>query len=500
MSTPQERFKRAEDVAFFKAGAFGPPGGGKSMLAALLIIGAYRRWKCTKPVMLFDSDRGGKFLKPLFDHAGIELLIDDESLSLKALRDDLLYAEKEASFFMIDSIADPWSEVCSTYLKVSASGRNYIDIGDWPTIFRTWEKEFEIPFKAAKVHAIWTSKPKGLYDSVVDIEKSERSGKEVLKSMKVDEGATGGKQTEFGPGLTVECRFEIRQGKRQRVIEVMKDRFIQLNGKILEFKEPLTPGGEIDFAELIDNNPTFQAFLPHFARINPGASASQHSFDDDSSSVFFVAQRDRADNEFYARRNACCDEMQNLLTMRFPSTSGADKAAKLKLTNWLFGTTVWEHVQRVIPMNDIELGMYELKIIFADNDVLQNIVLWDGVSAPPAEQKLRLRDQAEELKMTTMTQSASRRPNEKSEFDRLIENSARRQLPVAGKAVLSDMQIQCLIDLAKQAGKSEKILYAWLKSRGISDLRNESPRRFEEIGKMIAAWLNTEFSKMQLAA
>ena len=60
---------------YFKAALEGFAGSGKTYTAALIAIGIHKRIKSNKPIVMFDTEKAAKFLKPLFAEAGIELLV-----------------------------------------------------------------------------------------------------------------------------------------------------------------------------------------------------------------------------------------------------------------------------------------------------------------------------------------------------------------------------------------------------------------------------------------
>lgn len=379
------RYHKLDPVAYAKGGAFGGPGTGKSVLWTLIIIGLYRQWNCKRSVLIFDSDRGGAYLEPLFRYANIPVEINDTDFSTKALTEDMRYAAANCDFLLIDSLADPWEEFMRSFIKTTKSGKQYIDRADWPLLYQEWGYQFEVPFKSLPVHAFWTSKPKAVYEQQYDAEASEKRGRDVMTAQKVDETASGGRarSAEFGPGLTVECYHNIVEGKTQREIHVTKDRFFTLTGKKFSFVEPITEKtGELDYAKLIDLNPTFKSFLPHFAKINPGGAHREISTEM-RSGVFFQNGEKKNDGDFYAMRQQVCEEIQNLIVMKFPGQTGAEKAAKVKIVLFVFGATVWETIQKTVPIHELRAALYKLKAIVADDKLIEQIVAWDGVSTRP---------------------------------------------------------------------------------------------------------------------
>jgi hypothetical protein len=447
----KERFKAITGVRYFKGGYYGPPGGGKSIAAALTIIGCYRHWGLKRPVFIYDSDRGAQYLKPLFDFAGIGVEVDDTSTSLADLLDDFKYAEQHGDFFLIDSLADPYEEVISAYLKTQGN-RQYVEIGDYPTIFRTWSEKFEIPFKSASIHAIWTSKPKGIYQQEIDEEASARKQRNVYKTIKVDDAATGGKATEFGPGLTMECAFEISPEGRKRYAEVTKDRFIELTGKKFYWSEPLLENGGVNFAKLVDSNEVFQSLSPHLLRIELDAKHRQID-ETRTSSVFFLNGKKTEETNHFERRKCLIEEIQNLIIMKFPGQSADEKAAKIKIVKFLFDTTVWETVSKQTPIQTLEKNILLLKVIIADEKIMEKVMEWDGVSKKPQSLVKEIFDLATEIIETQEN-------HDQNKISQLKINSlltAANQKKISPQTILSTLNAELNLNLTKLEELPERL-------------------------------------------
>jgi hypothetical protein len=65
----------ANTKPYFKAAFEGFAGSGKTYTTALVAIGLHQKIKSKKPVVMFDSEKAAKFLKRVFNEAGIELLV-----------------------------------------------------------------------------------------------------------------------------------------------------------------------------------------------------------------------------------------------------------------------------------------------------------------------------------------------------------------------------------------------------------------------------------------
>src|SRR5688572_20582158 len=99
-------FKKLENNRPFLKMAFeGFAGDGKTFTATQVAIGVHKLIGSTKPIALFDTEKAFKALKPSFDAAGIEAVVNDEERSLKALSQAIQWCEEgNADILLIDSI------------------------------------------------------------------------------------------------------------------------------------------------------------------------------------------------------------------------------------------------------------------------------------------------------------------------------------------------------------------------------------------------------------
>src|ERR1043165_3679300 len=82
-------------MAYAKIGLYGNAGSGKTRTATEIAIGLHKAIGSKKPIAAFDTEPAFAFVKPIYDAAGIELLISDESRALVDLRQ--LMDEAEAN-------------------------------------------------------------------------------------------------------------------------------------------------------------------------------------------------------------------------------------------------------------------------------------------------------------------------------------------------------------------------------------------------------------------
>lgn len=101
--------------AFAKIGLYGNAGSGKTYTAALIAIGLHQAAKLNKPVGFFDTEPAASWVAPLFEKAGIEFLVYDESRALKDLMSFMDEAEDACSVIIIDSITHVWRDAQESY-------------------------------------------------------------------------------------------------------------------------------------------------------------------------------------------------------------------------------------------------------------------------------------------------------------------------------------------------------------------------------------------------
>jgi len=65
-------------------------GSGKTYTSALVAIGLHQKIKSKKPIVMFDTEKAAKFLKRVFNEAGIELLVK-ESRTLATEMADIIF-------------------------------------------------------------------------------------------------------------------------------------------------------------------------------------------------------------------------------------------------------------------------------------------------------------------------------------------------------------------------------------------------------------------------
>lgn len=311
---------------YFKAALEGFAGSGKTYTASLIARGLHQRIKSKKPVIVFDTEKSAKFLKPIFAEAKIKMLVR-ESRSLADLRETMKRMEEGAGdILIIDSISHIWENFLEAYKQ--KAHHTFLQFQDWGIIKPTWKKEFSDPFVNDPFHIIMCGRAGYEYENEINPETHKR---EIYKSgikMKV-EG-----ETAYEPDLLVLMeRFEEVIGKDEKKVwreaTVLKDRAALLDGKT--FKNPSYE----DFA------PTVEAMLA-----NPFDKKAVVTPEGDTA-LLFKTEEQKA--EFRRERDKWIEEIEGLLTRVAPSFNGKDKQLKLEILYKVFGTTSMTAIKGLMP-------------------------------------------------------------------------------------------------------------------------------------------------------
>ena len=247
---------------FFKMAAEGAAGSGKSYTLALLAVGLYEHIGSSKPIVIYDTERSAKFLKPFFRQRGIKVLLKD-SRSLVDLTQTMDFCDSgESDILFIDSITHVWEEFLNAYQQ--KKGRNYLQFQDWGFIKPYWKREYSNRLVMGRYHILFTGREGFVYDHEVN----EATGKKELIKTGVKMKVEG--DTAYEPDVLIRMeRFEeiLNREKKEiwREATVIKDRANLIDGRTFR-------------------NPTYEDFRPVVELlltdvVEPGESNAQSDFD-----------------------------------------------------------------------------------------------------------------------------------------------------------------------------------------------------------------------------
>ncbi len=308
---------------YFKAAFEGFAGSGKTHTAAQVAIGLHQRIKSTKPVIIFDTEMASKYLKPMFEDAGIQVLVR-ESRSLADLKKTMELCRQGASdVLLIDSVSHVWENFLQSYME--SKHRTRLEFQDWGVIKPTWKKEFSDPLVRDPYHIIFTGRAGYEYENEVNKETGKR---EVYKSgikMKV-EG-----ETAYEPDMLV-CmeRFEEILGADKQVYReatIVKDRSTLIDGKTFK-------------------NPNYESFAPVIEALLKDPIRKPSPIEENAADLI-ANEEDR--REWTRRRDIALEKIEANLTIVWPSTSAAEKKNKLDALQFAYGSMSWTEIGRMKP-------------------------------------------------------------------------------------------------------------------------------------------------------
>jgi hypothetical protein len=330
-------FKPAENtMAYCKMGLMGEAGSGKTHTATLVAIGLVQHLKkhgiagADKPAMILDTENGSSWIKPMFDEAGLPLMVA-RTRAFRDLVPALREAEANASVLLIDSVSHFWEELQASYLArlSERKGRTIarLEFQDWNYIKGQWRK-FSDAFVTSNLHCILCGRLGWEYENTED----ENGKKQIEKSgakMQAEKGLG------YEPNILVwmERNMDLKTKVVARTATVLKDRSRRLDGK--QFPDP-----------------TFATFLPHIEFM---ALGGKHEAADTTRTSEDIMPDDEGPMDIKAvRRGIVLEEIEALLVKHHPSMAAEDKKAKAALVLEFFGTPSWTEISRLMPLDRLQ--------------------------------------------------------------------------------------------------------------------------------------------------
>lgn len=320
--------KATNRMAYAKIGLYGTAGSGKTRTATEIAIGLHKAIGSKKPVVAFDTEPAFSFVLPLFQKAGIELLIADESRALTDLMKFMDEAEKVSDIVIIDSITHVWRDAQESYLaRLNQTRKQYnkkplpaLEFQHWRPIKAAWA-EFTDRFLSSKMHVIVCGRAGQIYEYQ---DKDDGSGKKEL----ISTGSRMATEKELGyePSLLIEMIADRQDGRTSNVALVQKDRSDTINGRELRM-------------------PTYESFASHFKALNIGGEHFESMDKRDSQEMFKDADESGFDVEL-KRRAEFSEEIKELMLKYYPSANGTDdKQARGNLMEQFFDTRSWTKIE-----------------------------------------------------------------------------------------------------------------------------------------------------------
>lgn len=317
-------------MAYAKIGIYGTAGSGKTRTACEIAIGIHKAIGSKKPIVVFDTEPAFSFVLPLFEKAGIELLIADESRALKDLMTFMDEAEKASDIVIVDSITHVWRDAQESFLARINTQRkrenrkplHSLEFQHWRPIKAAWA-EFTDRFLSSKMHVIVCGRAGSIYEYQ---DKDDGSGKKEL----ISTGTRMATEKELGyePSLLIEMIADRDNGKTVNVAVVQKDRSDTINGKELKM-------------------PTYKSFEPHFKALNLGGEHFNSMDQRDSQDLYKDCEESGWDKE-KTNRTIWCEEIKGLFVKHgLDGTSTEAKEKRMNLLDEVFGTRSWTAIEEM---------------------------------------------------------------------------------------------------------------------------------------------------------
>jgi hypothetical protein len=342
----------ASTTAYLKSGFMGKQGAGKSVTAGLLAIGLVKFLKergvdySSKPVAFFDTESGSDWLIPLFNEAGIHLVVAKKR-SFADLVTAVKWSEENACCLIIDSITHPWRELQESYMKKKQ--RSFLQIDDWSYLKgpHGWQ-QFSDLYINSNLHIIMCGRAGDETEQYTD-DSGKRQFEKVGIKMKTET------ETGFEPSLLVlmERSMNLRSKQVAHVASVVKDRSMLLDGKDFTFEGYLDNGDRLPTDVLVRQ--VWAAFAPHIKRLNIGGAHVGVQTTGDSTHILTTEKRDWAPMQ----RKIVLDEIADLLTMYVPGQAVAEKQKRITLLKTHFSAG-WVEIEGTFDLLTLRAGFDSL--------------------------------------------------------------------------------------------------------------------------------------------
>ena len=147
-------------MAYAKFGFFGFQGSGKSFTAALVALGLHKFIKSEKPVCFIDTETGADFLKPMFDKAGVKMLVAKTQAFAQLIK-AIDEAQGVSDILIIDSITHFWRELMKAHK--AKYNRKFLRIQDFGPLKDEW-KQYSDRYVNSKLHIVMCGRAANIFE------------------------------------------------------------------------------------------------------------------------------------------------------------------------------------------------------------------------------------------------------------------------------------------------------------------------------------------------
>lgn len=342
MTTSGDFFDDNGQAGALKAGLLGFGGSGKTYTGILLAVAVREALGLRGPVAMFDTESGSLYVKDAVQYlTGQPLLVKRGRAADSMIQFGRVCQEREVAAGVVDSITHPWRELCESALleinrQRAAKDWNPIDkleFQHWGPIKAKWQTWSDF-FLNTPLSLIICGRAGFEYD----FEQNENGRKELVKTgvkMKT-EGEMG-----YEPSLLVmmEAEQEMQRDGSLRAIHrtatVLKDRFRVLDARTCQFRSSDDVRKDYEAVK--------EFFGPHLQRL--GRAPHTQVDTQSRSRVDIAAAGDDGLRREMQERDILRDEIQHLMTSKWPGQTAQEKRARMDLLAEIFGRPSWTFVE-----------------------------------------------------------------------------------------------------------------------------------------------------------
>jgi hypothetical protein len=373
-------FKKAENtMAFAKVGLLGFAGAGKTRTGTEIAIGLHKSIGSKKPVLFIDTETGSDFVLPIFQQHGIELMVS-KTRAFKDLAEGMREAPNISDIMIIDSVSHFWVDIVESYRK--KKNVNRLSFQDWGIIKPMWSNDFSMPFVTSAIHLIVCGRAGFEYDYF----EGEDGKMELYKT-----GTKMKAEGEFGfePSLLIEMeRIKNPEANEEYRTAKTKDAKMKAAKQIAAGREFVRMATVLkDRSDIMDGkifyNPSYEDFAPHWESINIGgvhkpleSGDSQGLFNKEGQPQWAIDKK---------RATIALEEIKAEYDKNIPGSTAKDKAAKIKLAEYLFKTGSWTALEGM-SVDILTQGLKRMRTIFTvPENTVDNISSGKILEPPPPE-------------------------------------------------------------------------------------------------------------------
>lgn len=322
---------------YLKVGFQGPAGSGKSFTGFQVALITHKAIKSKKPIVLFDTEKAAKFLQPIADKEGVQVVVRESKTFADLIETMKRMRAGFSDVLVIDSISSVYEDFMEAYLR--SNGKKFMSIKDWGITKPAWRHQFSEPFVDDAYHIVMCGRVKDNYEMEEDDD-----GKKTM--MKSGVKMRGDAETAYEPDLVIQMnRKEEMVGKKLNVYR---------EAVVLKGRGQLLDGATI-------KNPQAKDFLPTIEAIIAKPMAASSVASKDTAEIFGNGAEQR---EYAIEKDRVLDEMSGMLIAAYPSTKDIDKQGKILIIKETFGAFSWATIQQ-LPLRELQAGFDKMRDLLA---------------------------------------------------------------------------------------------------------------------------------------